>query len=232
MTDRSEYSTGPGSASASRSGKADLEESLHRAQQGVIDAEVRVSRRAVLAGFRERLLTVPDTLVAGDFLTLVDLPTLHMAVIIAAAGVADGCDLQVYDPRRKTLRIACHRGFSQTFLDYFATVDATVASACGAALDTGDPVMIDDVTASPIFAGKPTLQVMLDAGSRAVHSYPLRDDHGGVMGVLSLHYRSVGRHPGQERLAWATERAMARFTAMSSPPVALPPADTAELRPS
>ncbi|MEV6596960.1 GAF domain-containing protein [Actinoplanes sp. NPDC051346] len=174
----------------------------------MIDAEVRASRRAVVARFRDRLCHVPETLAADDFLALVDWPTAQMAIIMAAASVADGCDLQIYDSRTKTLRIACQRGFSQAFLESFATVDASVASACGVALKIGDPVMIDDVTASPIFAGQPTLRVVLAAGSRAVHSYPLCDDHGGMLGVLSLHYRAAGRHPGQERLAWGAARAM------------------------
>jgi len=99
----------------------------------------------------------------------------------ADGGVADACDLQILDRRTWFLRIASHRGFLPAFLEYFAAVDAAVPSACGTALATGDPVLIDDITTSAIFAGRPTLEPVL-----------------------------AGRHPGRERLAWTAAQAMAR----------------------
>jgi hypothetical protein len=207
-----------GSSDPSASWTGDLispgEARLRRVEQDVIDAEVRASRRGVLAAFRHRLRTDPETLVADDFLAVADRPALDTAIIIAAGGVADSCDLQLADPHTGALRIVRQRGFAPSFLDYFASVDATVPSACGTALATGDPVLIDDITASPIFAGQPTLPVMLAAGTRSVHSYPLHDKSGDLLGMLSLHYGTPGRHQGQERLAWAAAQAMARLGAL------------------
>ena len=141
---------------------------------------------------------------------------MRIALSIAArtVGSAASCDLQVYEPGAGVLRMARHHGFPPEFLDYFAAVDPAVPSACGTALDTGEPVLVDDVTASPIFRGRPTLGVMLAAGTRAVQSYPLRGTSGELLGMLSLHYARPGRHPGQERLAWAAAEALGRVPAL------------------
>jgi len=114
-----------------------------------------------------------------------------MATVVAAGlttGLADACDLQLYDSSTGTLRIAAHHGFTQDFLTSFATVDATQPTACASALATRQPVLIDDVTRSPIFVGHPTLDYLRAALTRAVRSYPLLTPHGAVYGVLSLHY--------------------------------------------
>lgn len=191
-----------------------------RLQQGIIDAEIRASRRQILTGFRDRLRTDPATLSAPDFLALADQQTIHQAIIATARGIArpQGCHLQIYDPSTRCLRIVRHHGLPPALLHHFAAVTTKVASACAVALDTGDPVLIDDITRSPIFAGQPTLDVMLAAGTRAVHSYPLHDDHGTVLGVLSLHFHTAVRHPGQELLAWHAARALSHVAALQDRP--------------
>lgn len=103
---------------------------------------------------------------------------------------ADMGNIQIYDRDAEGLRIAAQQGFDQPFLDYFALVH-TRQSACGAALQTREPVVIEDVTDSAVFADAPTLEVMLDAGVRAVQSIPLIGSSGVVVGVLSVHYRAV-----------------------------------------
>ncbi|HSR26920.1 MAG TPA: hypothetical protein VLR51_00560, partial [Actinomycetes bacterium] len=40
------------------------------------------------------------------------------------------------------------------------------------------------------------MEPLLDAGSRAVHSYPLLASPDDVMGVLSFHYRERAPEPG------------------------------------
>ncbi|MFI5912098.1 GAF domain-containing protein [Dactylosporangium sp. NPDC051541] len=166
---------------------------LRRMQQDLIDAEVRTSRRDLLTVFHDRLSAEPQTLVADDFMVLADRPTVRSAIIVAAAGVADACALYARDPGTRVLRIARHRGLPAEYVDAFATVDATCPSVCGAALAGGAPVVVDDVTTSPIFAGQPTLDVTLAAGFRAAQAYPLRDGDRRVLGLLSLLYRTAGR---------------------------------------
>src|SRR5262245_48897947 len=152
---------------------ADMEDAVRRAHQNVIDAEVRESRRRILAGFRDRLRADPDTLHATDFLAVADDAVVHAAIVTVAlrAARADACDLQIYDAETGALHLAQYRGFPRTFTEYFAEVDADAPTACGRAMVTGDPVLVDDVGTSPVFAGHRTRDVMLAAGSRAVHSY-------------------------------------------------------------
>lgn len=130
------------------------------------------------------------TLFDTEFLAVADQIALHQAILTAALTVADSCDLQLLQSDK--LHMTAHHGFGPAFLDYFATVDETSPTACGRALAARRPILVDDVARSPIFAGQSTLEAMLDAGSRAVASYPLCGADGTVLGVLSLHHRRHG----------------------------------------
>lgn len=194
--------------------RAELDQSriLARLQQQAIDGEVRTSRRLLLSGLRKRLRTDPRALSGEEFLGVADRATVLDGILLAATivGAADACDLQLYDPDTATLRIARQRGFTREFLAYFASVDLAQPTAYAIAAATGEPVIVDDVTRSPVFAGRPTLDVMLAAGSRAVHSHPLHDEAAGsLLGVLSFHYRARTPHHGdRELVAWSAARAL------------------------
>ncbi|WP_179855075.1 GAF domain-containing protein [Paractinoplanes atraurantiacus] len=62
-------------------------------------------------------------------------------------------------------------------------------TACGTALTRREPVLVDDIARSDIFRSRQVLEPILAAGSRAVYTYPLLTGDGGVLGVLSFHYR-------------------------------------------
>src|SRR4051812_21661351 len=83
---------------------------------------------------------------------------------------ADFGNIQLYDDRTGTLAIVAHRGFSQAFLDYFATVDARDTSACGQALRSSARIIIEDVTTEASYA--PHRAIAAAAGYRAVQSTP------------------------------------------------------------
>jgi anti-anti-sigma factor len=180
-------------------------------EQQRIDAEVRSSRRMLLARLRARVAVDPMALIDSGFLAVADRTTVHQAIVATAAtvGAADACDLQLYHRPTRSLRMAHQQGFDTAFLDYFATVDADAPTACATALHHGKPVLIDDITHSPIFAGQATLAVMLAAGTRAVWSYPLYDHAHLPIGVLSFHYhapRPRSGNPGS--VAWAAAYAL------------------------
>jgi signal transduction histidine kinase len=99
------------------------------------------------------------------------------------------------------LTIAAHAGFEQPFLDFFARVDAHTESVCGAATSSGQRMLVEDVTSSPIFAGRPALAVLAAAGVRAVQSSPLFDRSGHFLGILSTHYPEVHQFDADE-LRW------------------------------
>jgi len=158
----------------------------------------------------------PGLLAVAKVLSAVDRCVVLEEIISAATdvGAADACDLQIFDAATQSLRMAGHRGFTDEFLSYFDTVDATQPTACAAALATGRPVVIDDITRSPIFADRATLEVILASGTRAVQSYPLRDDRGSTLGVLSFHYHTCRPARGRPALAARrAPRALARLTA-------------------
>jgi len=158
----------------------------------------------------------PGVLAMATALSTADRRVVLEGIISAATDVggADACDLQIFDAATQSLLMAEHRGFTDEFLNYFATVDATQPTACAAALATGRPVVIDDITRSPIFADRTTLEVIMASGTRAVQSYPLHDDRGSTLGVLSFHYHTC--RPARGRPAIAARRAaraLARLTA-------------------
>jgi GAF domain-containing protein len=72
-------------------------------------------------------------------------------------------------------------------------------SACGTALAAGKPVWVPEVASSPIFAGTPSLDVMLDAGSRAVASMPVRAEDGHVIAMISVHCHQPTAWTEQQR---------------------------------
>src|SRR5262249_51707118 len=91
-----------------------------------------------------------------------------------------------------TLRIVAQRGFRRPFLDFFECVHDGQA-ACGAALKSAERIIVEEVANSALFFGTPALEVMLDAGARAVQSTPLFDYRGRVLGMLSTRYRQPRR---------------------------------------
>lgn len=100
-------------------------------------------------------------------------------------------NLQLFDPASGVLFIAAQRGFKQPFLNFFMCVDEGEA-ACGRAFETGTRVVVEDVTESPVFSGTAALEVLLDAGVRAVQSTPLIG-FSGMLGILSTHWESPYR---------------------------------------
>jgi len=95
--------------------------------------------------------------------------------------------LQLLDPGSGMLTLSAHRGFDQPFLEFFACV-ADRHSACGAAMASSDRVVVEDVARSDIFAGKPSLDVLREAGVRAVQSTPLMSSTGQLLGMISTHF--------------------------------------------
>jgi hypothetical protein len=111
-----------------------------------------------------------------------------------ALGGADMGNVQLREPGRGVLQIEAQRGFAPPFLEFFADVRDGEA-ACGVAAERGARVIVEDVARSPIFRATPALDVMLDAGARAVQSMPLLSPSGCLLAVLSTHWH----HPWRPR---------------------------------
>src|SRR5262249_31388354 len=80
----------------------------------------------------------------------------------------------------------------------FAVVEPGESASCGEALAVARRVVIEDVTRSPLFASRPSLEVLLDAKVRAVQSTPLRGGSGKVLGIVSTHFSAPYRPSGAD----------------------------------
>jgi|SRR5688572_17822416 len=96
--------------------------------------------------------------------------------------------IQLFDKTTGLLKIVTQQGFSHAFLEHFKEVSMTDNSACGRSLQTGKIVLIEDITADPLY----TLhkKVALSAGYRSVQSTPLISSNGEIVGVLSTYFRT------------------------------------------
>jgi hypothetical protein len=182
-------------------------------EQRRVDAEVGESRRRLLQALRQRDGSGTVPFLDEGFLETADRATLVRAIVEAAvlsAGAARA-DLQLYDADAETLQMAAHHGFRRAFLDYFRTVERTQPTSGGAAVTGREPVLVDDIRRSPIFAGQPSLEPLLDAGSLSIDSYPLLTAGGDVLGVLSFHHDSPTRrrrHDAARRIVAAGAHAL------------------------
>ena len=127
----------------------------------------------------------------GGELQLRELAEMSLDAGMALTGSQRG-NVQLYDAATGTLQIFAQRGFQQPFLDFFNQVHRGQA-ACGAAMEGGERLVVEDVRTSPLFAGKPSLAIMLQARVRAVIAAPLMTRSGRVIGMLSTHFESPHR---------------------------------------
>jgi PAS domain S-box-containing protein len=116
-------------------------------------------------------------------------------IVVAAVAVtgADMGNIQLLDDESGALRIAAQRGFAESFLNFFACVSEAEALACGVSLRSAGRVIVEDVTRSEIFAGRPSLYALLEAGVSAAQSTPLVSSSGRVFGLISTHFRTPHR---------------------------------------
>src|SRR5215475_2855049 len=118
-----------------------------------------------------------------------------LTAFVEAAMQVSGADMgniQLFDAATSGLRIEAQRGFSQPFLNYFDCVHDGHA-ACGTAFKNRSQVIVEDVVESHVFLHTRALEVVLDAGVRAVQSTPLVGPSGSVLGIISTHRRKPWR---------------------------------------
>lgn len=131
-------------------------------------------------------------------------PALHGAGFLedflrASIRVSDANfgNIQLFDPRDRTLRIIKQSGFGEEFLDFFRIVRGT-ACGCGAALSRMSRVVVPDVSSDPIFQHQRSQQIMLRANSYACQSTPLIDSYGRLLGMISTHCREPRKFSARE----------------------------------
>jgi len=181
------------------SARAGEESRIHGAVAGADDYVVkpfsasellaRVSAQLKLARAREDSLTATRRLqeISTRLIGAGGLQSLLQEIMNAAVALvgAQFGTLQLIEDDK--LRIVAHCHHQQPFLDFFAEAEAR-ESVCGESLKTGGRVAVEDVEASPIFAGSPALPVLRAAGVRAVQSTPLFSRKGKMLGILTTQW--------------------------------------------
>jgi PAS domain S-box-containing protein len=119
-----------------------------------------------------------------------NLETVLDKIVDAAIAIAraDFGNIQLLDADSKGLKIAAQRGLPQWWVDYWNVVYSG-EGACGTALEREEPIIVEDVERSPIFADAADLEVQLRAGVRACLSTPLIGRSGRPIGMLNTHYK-------------------------------------------
>ncbi|HYE36589.1 PAS domain S-box protein [Methylocaldum sp.] len=163
------------------------------------DITERKQAQQALAAANDRLAADLDAMtrlqaVGALFVREGGLPTVLDQIVETAIAItgADRGHIQLVDAPSGHLRIVAQRGFEPPFLDFWHSVPVG-QGPCGAALEWGERVIVEDVTESPIFEDAPGLQVTLQAGVRAVQSTPLLSRGGRLLGVFSTHYGTPHR---------------------------------------
>ena len=163
---------------------ADLLENLsHTFLQTRYDAIQEAER---LAGMQRLQDTSTRLISEGQSGALLD------EILSAAIAVthADMGTLQLLAPETGELRLQSWWGVDRPFVDFFARVQAHTGSACGAALQAGQRVVVPDVAASEIIAADASVvEVFRQSGIRAVQSTPITSRSGRMLGMISSHWR-------------------------------------------
>jgi PAS domain S-box-containing protein len=119
---------------------------------------------------------------------------LNVAIEITGA---DKGNIQLLNQESDTLRLVTQTGFEEPFLELFESCQ-NGDSACGVALQSKQRVVVENITESEIYAGKPALEAMRDADILAVESVPLISSAGKALGIISTHFSNAHRPSEQE----------------------------------
>jgi PAS domain S-box-containing protein len=121
-----------------------------------------------------------------------DFPKLMEDIVAAAIEITGAQMGNIQLLEDGGFRIVAQRGFQAAFLDFFDNVKGTLA-ACGAALESRERAIIEDIERSPVFEGQRMLDIMRQAEVRAVQSTPLMTRSREIVGVLSTHWQRPWR---------------------------------------
>lgn len=117
---------------------------------------------------------------------------IRPAEIVRYIGAATGDDMLSFQlVENDRLKLRGTQGVAGWFDDYFDVVDGEDC-ACGAAFRLACEVVVPDIGASPIFAGRRSLEVLRASGIAACISIPLfRAADGAMEGMFSVLKRAV-----------------------------------------
>ena len=129
----------------------------------------------------------------GDDMAACLRDVLKVAIEITGA---DKGNVQLLDRDSGVLSLAAQSGFDEPFVELLESVGND--TACGVALQTGQCVIVEDITKSDIYSGKHSFDAMREDDLLAVQSLPLLSSSGNVLGIISVHFVHPHRPSEQE----------------------------------
>lgn len=160
---------------------------LHSEQQSLAlrsAAEERQRLAAALAGEVEDLRNLHEVSMRVTRLDFPEVMEQILASVIKLHNTHMGL-LSLVDPETSELRIRATVGLPRAFLDLVERLRPG-AGACGTCMQRRERVIIEDVERDELFVEYRRAAAL--AGFRAVHSTPLLNRAGKLIGVLSVHF--------------------------------------------
>jgi PAS domain S-box-containing protein len=138
----------------------------------------------------QRLQDVSTLLIEED-----NFDTLYEKILDTAATImrSDMVSMQMLYRERGELGLLAWKGFHPDSAAFWQWVHLDSGSTCGAALSTGQRVVVPDVEACEFMAGTGDLEAYRRSNIRAVQSTPLISRTGTLLGMISTHWREPHR---------------------------------------
>lgn len=166
---------------------------IHRTRS---EEALRESEAKLAADLKDtkQLQKISSLLIQEDNIELLYEEILNGAMILMDADIGS---MQMLDNEKNELILLVWKGFTPEAAAFWGRVNLASSSSCGAALRSGERVIVPDVEASDFIAGSQDLEIYRLSGIRAVQTTPLVSRSGRVVGMISTHWREP--HQPEER---------------------------------
>jgi PAS domain S-box-containing protein len=116
---------------------------------------------------------------------------LYEKILEAATTImrSDFASMQMLCPERGELRLLAHRGFDPAAAARWEWVRPGSGTSCSMAMDSGCRSIVPDIELNDFIARSADLEPLRQTGIRAMQSTPLFSRAGGLLGMISTHWR-------------------------------------------
>jgi signal transduction histidine kinase/CheY-like chemotaxis protein len=124
---------------------------------------------------------------------------LYQQILDAATTIMHSEFASIQMLEEQQLQLLAWRGFHPDSGRFWQQIRHDSGTSCGKTLQTGERFVIADIEQATVLAGSADLGEYHRSGIRAVQSTPLRARSGGLLGVISTHWR-VPHEPTADEL--------------------------------
>jgi PAS domain S-box-containing protein len=134
----------------------------------------------------QRLQEISATLIQEG-----DIDALYRRILGAAAVLmrSDFASMQKFDTDRCELRLLAYKGFSPSAAAGWERVGPGSNISCAVAMRTVERTIVSNVETCDFMVGTADLAIYRDLGIRSMQSTPLTSRGGGLIGMISTHWR-------------------------------------------